>query len=224
MESAANKQQLWPVIAAAAAYTVAGLVAVSLDSPAKGHAILATSIGGVVGVILLARGQNRTTWLTALTVIVPISIFQVFPDWFLADTLRTIEFPDNGGIRLGEEIPLAMAGLWVLPLLITTLLAKDRLWRGAIIAAALFFATELLAPSIGLWEPSDGLRQIFGVAVYVIPAEAALGAATVYAVRVAGGSGWPTRITAAAAVSIFYTGALALSAFLIESASFMLSY
>jgi hypothetical protein len=51
----------------------------------------------------------------------------------------------------------------------------------------------------------------------VLPAEAALGAAAVYAVRVAGKAGWGTKITAAASVSIFYSGALALSALLIDN-------
>lgn len=208
-----------PVLLAAAAYAAAGLLAISLDAPAKGHAILGTALAGVIGVVLLARSQRRTAWLAALSVIVPISVFQVFPDWFLADMLGTIEFPDNGGVRIGDVIPLAMAGLWVPPLLITVLLARDSLWKGAVIAAALFFATETLAPAIDLWAPASGLQELLGVAIYVVPAEAALGAATVYAVRVAANEGWPTRITAAAAVSVFYTGALALSAFLIERAS-----
>jgi hypothetical protein len=224
MAPSTKSHKTGPVVAAAVAYAVAGLVAVSLDSPAKGYAILATSLGGVIGVVWLAKAQHRFGWLAALSVIIPISIFQVFPDWFLADTLGTLVFPDNGGIRIGGVIPLAMAGLWVLPLLFTTRLAKDSLWKGAIIAAAIFLGTEILAPGIKLWEPGEGLHEILGVAIYVIPAEAALGAATVYAVRVAGTSNWPTRITAAAAVSIFYTGALALSAFLIESASFRITF
>lgn len=219
-----QKPAAWPVIAALAAYAVAGTIAVSLDPPAKGYAILACSLGGVIGIVALAKIQGRSEWLSALTVVIPISIFQIFPDWFLAAGPDTLEFPDNGGVRIGDVIPLAMAGLWVLPLLVVVRLANDDMWRGAGVAAALFLGTELIAPSIGIWEPADIVREVAGVAVYVIPAEAALGAATIYAVRVAAQANWGTRIAAAAAVSIFYTGALALSLLLIDTARLTISF
>jgi len=221
--SATQQPKRSPVLAALAVYGVAGAFAVSLDAPAKGYAILACSAGGVIGTVLLAKFQNRTEWLAALTVLIPLSIFQVFPDWFLADALGSIAFPDNGGIRIGEVIPLAMAGLWVIPLLIVTRLAKDSLWRGAVISAALFLATEIFAPTIDLWKPAGGVHEIAGVAIYVLPAEAALGAATVYATRIAAHATWPVRIAAAAATSIFYTGALALCWLLIDHARLSIS-
>lgn len=200
-----------PIAACGGAYAVVGVVALSLDSPAKGWSVLIVSIAGAVGVYLLALKTGRSEWLTALGMIVPISLFQVFPDWFLAVELGSIVFPDNGGLRFDDAIPLAMATMWVLPLLVVTLLARDSLWRGALIAAVLFGATEVFAPLAGLWEPAGGAREVAGVAIYVILPEALLGAATVYAVRTAGTTSLPVRIGAGAAVSIFYTGALAIS-------------
>jgi hypothetical protein len=219
-----SKPATWPVLAAFAAYVAVGAIAVSLDPPAKGYAILACSFGGVLGIFLIAKLQHRAEWLAALTVLIPLSIFQVFPDWFLADALGSIEFPDNGGVRVGDVIPLAMAGLWVLPLLIVTRLAKDSLWRGAGIATALFLATELLAPGIDLWKPAGGVHEFAGVAIYVVPAEAALGAATVYATRIASHANWPTRVTAGAAVSVFYTGALALCWLILDDGHLTISF
>lgn len=204
-----------PVIACAVAYALAGAAALALNSPAKGWAVLAVSVAGAIGVCILAAKTGRTTWLTALGVIVPISLFQVIPDWFLAKELGTIIFEDNGGIRIDDAIPLAMATMWVLPLLVVTLLARDNLALGAAISALLFLSTEIGAPAAGLWEPAGGAREIAGVAAYVIPAEALLGAATVYAVRVAGNKPIATRLLAGASVSIFYTGALAVSWLLI---------
>jgi hypothetical protein len=212
----ANSKYL-PVVLAAAAYLVAGAIAVSLDAPAKGWAILLCSVGGVVGVCVLAKLTARKEWLEALTVLVPVSIFQVLPDWMLAKVIGSIEFPDNGGLRVDAVIPLAMAGLWVLPLLIVVLVARDSLWRGALASTIVFAATEIAAPHLGIWQPAGGVSEVLGIAVYVLPAEAALGAAAVYAVRVAGKAGWGTKITAAASVSIFYSGALALSALLIDN-------
>lgn len=212
-----SKRSSLPVALAAALYVVAGAIALSLDAPAKGWAILLCSLGGVIGVCLLAKKTGRTEWTAALTVLVPISIFQVLPDWMLAKVIGSIEFLDNGGLRVDDVIPLAMAGLWVLPLLIVVLLARDSLWRGALVSTIVFAVTEFAAPHIGIWEPAGGANEILGIAVYVLPAEAALGAATVYAVRVAAAAGWGTKITAAAAVSIFYSGALAISALLIDN-------
>lgn len=206
-----------PVALGAALYAAAGAIAVSLEAPAKGWAILLCSVGGVIGVCVLAKQTGRADWLAALSVLVPVSIFQVFPDWMLAKVIGSIVFPDNGALRIDAVIPLAMAGLWVLPLLIVVLVARDSLWRGALVSTIVFAATEIAAPHLGVWEPSAGLHEVLGVAIYVLPAEAALGAAAVYAVRVAGDAGWGTKITAAASVSVFYTGALALSALLIDN-------
>lgn len=213
----AAKPSSLPVALAAALYAVAGAIAVSLDSPAKGWAILLCSVGGVIGVCLLAKRTGRTEWLAALSVLVPLSIFQVLPDWMLAKMIGSIAFPDNGGLRIDGVIPLAMAGLWVLPLLVVVLIARDSLWRGALVSTIVFAATEIAAPHLGIWEPAGGVKEVLGIAVYVLPAEAALGAATVYAVRVAGDAGWGTKITAAVAVSIFYSGALAISSLLIDN-------
>lgn len=212
-----SKSSNLPVAVAAGLYAVAGAIAVSLDAPAKGWAILFCSVGGVVGVCVLAKLTDRREWLAALTVLVPISIFQVFPDWMLAKVVGSIAFPDNGGLRIDAVIPLAMAGLWVLPLLIVVLVARDSLWRGALVSTIVFAATEIAAPHLGIWQPAGSVSEILGIAIYVLPAEAALGAAVVYAVRVAGDAGWATKITAAAAVSIFYAGALSISVLLLDN-------
>lgn len=213
----ATRSSNLPVAFAAALYGLAGAIAISLDAPAKGWAILFCSVGGVIGVCLLAKKTGRTEWLSALSVLVPLSIFQVLPDWMLAKMIGSITFPDNGGLRIDGVIPLAMAGLWVLPLLVVVLIARDSLWRGALVSTIVFAVTEVAAPHLGIWEPAGGVSEVLGIAVYVLPAEAALGAATVYAVRVARDAGWGTKITAAAAVSVFYSGALALSALFIDN-------
>lgn len=208
----------FPIVVAAASYAVTGAIALSLDAPAKGWAILICSAAGVIGVCTLAKITGRSEWLAALSVLVAVSIFQVFPDWMLVKVIGSIAFPDNGGVRIDGVIPLAMAGLWVLPLLVVVLLARDSLWRGALVSTVVFAATEIAAPHLGIWQPTGGVNEVFGVAVYVLPAEAALGAATVYAVRVAARGGWASKVTAAAAVSIFYSGALAISALLVDHA------
>lgn len=198
-------------LAALAAYAVASVVALSLPSPAKGWAVLVVSFGGCAALVAVTRAQ-------ALWVLVPASIFQLLPDWFLAGGLGTLRFPDTGGVRVDDVIPLAMCGMWALPLYLIVLAARDSVARGALLGFLVFFGTELLAPTAGLWEPAGDLTKVFGVALYVLPAEAALGAAAVVGARVATAVSRPVseRVLAGLAISTSYTGALALCWFLID--------
>ncbi len=208
---------------AALVYATATLIALLLPSPAKGWAVLAVSFGGCAGLVALARALDRPAWTAALGVLIPISIFQLVPDWFLADALGTLRFPDTGGMRVGDVIPLAMCGMWALPLLLVVLIARDGIARGALAAFVLFLGTELAAPTAGLWKPVGDVTKVAGVALYVLPAEAVLGAATVLAVRATRDRPLGERVLAAAAVSTLYTGALALCWFFIDHAALTLS-
>jgi hypothetical protein len=66
-----------------------------------------------------------------------------------------------------------------------------------------FGVAELLAPALGLWEPR-GSRELGGTALYVLPAEAVLGAAVVAAARTARTT--RERLLAAPAVALLYSG------------------
>lgn len=201
---------------AALVYAAATLVALLLPSPAKGWAVLVVSFGGCAGLVAVARAADRPDWAAALGVLIPISVFQLFPDWFLAAGLGTLRFPDTGGIRVDDVIPLAMCGMWALPLFLVVLVARDSVARGAVAGLVLFLGTELAAPVAGLWEPAGDVTTVAGVALYVLPAEAVLGAATVLAVRATRDRPLVERVVAAAAVSTLYTGALAMCWFLID--------
>jgi hypothetical protein len=204
------------VVGAIAVYAAAGAIALSLDPPAKGWAVLACAAGGCAGLVVLARILRRDLWLAAAWFSIMVSVFQVLPDWFLVEGPGTLEFPAIGGPFIGDALPLAMAGLWAIPLFAVIVLAGGSAVRGALWALAIFGATELAAPTLGIWQPSTGLASFFDAAVYVLPAEAALGAAVVYAFEQARHSGAGARIAASLAVSVFYTGALAVSWLLIE--------
>jgi hypothetical protein len=205
------------------AYAVAAAVALLLPTPAKGWGVLAVSFGGCAGLVLLARTEGDREWLAILAVVIPISVLQIFPDWLLSAGLHILRFPDTGGIRVGHAIPLAMGGMWALPLFLIVVIARGSVARGALAALVTFAATEVVAPSLDLWGPTGGVTKVLGVALYVLPAEAALGAATVLAVRLVARAPAGERVLAAAAVSTLYTGALALSWFLIDHATFALS-
>ncbi len=200
-----------------------GAVAVLLPAPAQGWAVLACVVGYNVALPLTARRVGRADWAALWAFLLPVSVFQVLPDWVLADLVGTLAFPDVGGPRVDDVIPVAMAGMWVAPLFAALALGGGRPGRTALLCAAIFLGSELLAPVVDLWEPTGDTTRALGVALYVVPAEAALGWAAAVAFGLVRGHSAGTRIGAALAVSTFYLGALVLAHFLIDVAGWRIT-
>lgn len=199
-----------------------GLVAL-LDPPAKGWGVLMCVVAYNVALPLTARAVGRPDLVRLWAFLLPLSIFQLLPDWVLADLIGTISFPDTGGPRVDDTIPLAMCGMWVAPLFISLALAKDSAWRAAGLALAIFTGSELAAPALEIWEPTDATTQVAGVALYVLPAEAVLGAAALLAFRWVGERARVEQVAVALGVATLYLGALVLGYFLIDVAGFSIT-
>lgn len=221
--TSAGSTDLVPLVLVHAGLLVAGGLALSLDRPAQGWGVLATVVAYVAALQLAARRSGRTDLAALAAFLVPVSVFQVLPDWVLSGLVGTLRFPDTGGLRIDDVIPLAMAGMWVAPLFVAVALAGGRPAVAAVLAAVVFLGTEIAAPTLGLWEPSGDTTRWGGVAIYVVPAEAALGWATAVAFGATRSSSVPARVGAALAVSTFYLGALVLAYFLIDVAGWRLT-
>lgn len=193
-----------------------------LEPPAKGWFVLGLVVAFNVALPVTARAVGRDDWFAMWALLLPVSVLQIVPDWILADLIGTLRFPDIGGPRVDDAINLAMGGMWVAPLFLALAVTDARPGRAAVAAFVVFLGAEVLAPTLKLWEPAGDPAELAGVALYVLPAEAALGwaAAVAYA---AAGSSWPRRIGLAAAVSTFYTGALVVSHFLLDVAGWSLT-
>lgn len=218
-----SRQGLGPVVGVHAALLIGGGVALSLDPPAQGWAVLLVVVAYAAALLVVCRATGRADLLSLAGFLAVVSVFQVLPDWVLADVLGTLRFPDTGGPRVDDVIPLAMAAMWLAPLFAAVALSGGRPGRSALLAGAVFLGAELLAPTLGLWEPVGDTRRLLGVAVYVVPAEAALGWAAAFAFAQVRGRRWPVRVGAALAVSTFYLGALVLSHFVIDVATWRLT-
>lgn len=219
----ASRQRLGPIIGAHTVLLAGAAIALSLDRPAQGWGILITAVSYVMALLWACRSTGHRDLFALAGFLVLVSIFQVLPDWVLADLVGTLSFPDNGGLRVDDVIPLAMAAMWVAPLFAAVALSGGRPAHAALLAGLIFLGTELLAPTLGLWEPTGDTHRLWGVAVYVIPAEMALGWATATAFAQVRHSPLPARIGAALAVSTFYLGALVLAHFLIDVAGWRLT-
>ena len=163
-------------------------------------------------------------WRNALALwwmLLPITILQVLPDWFLSAVVGSLQFADLGVPRIGT-VPVFMAGMWTIPLLLIVSVAHAAAVRfGAVageltaglMAVAVFVPAEALAWRVPIWTAVDVLT-VQHVALYVVPAEILLGigAWRCWAVPRRGAE----RLRAALRLPILYAGALALSYLLIE--------
>jgi hypothetical protein len=223
----ASRQGLWPLVAVHAGLFAGGAVALSLDPPAQGWGVLAVVAAYVVALLLTTRAVGRATGrqdLHALAgFLLLVSLFQVLPDWVLADVVGTLAFPDRGGPRFDDVIPLAMMLMWVAPLFIALALSGGSAARAALLSGLVFAGAEVLAPALGLWEPVGGTTRLLGVAVYVVPAEVALGWAAATAFALVRHRPLAARAGAALAVSTFYLGALVLAHFVIDVADWTIT-
>lgn len=195
-----------------------GAVALSLDPPAQGWGVLACVVAYVAALLAVCRATGQTDLYALAGFLALVSVFQVLPDWVLADLVGTLRFPDRGGPRVDDVIPLAMAAMWVAPLFAAIALAGGRPGRAALLSGLVFLGAEVLAPTLGLWEPVGDTARVAGVAVYVLPAEVALGWAAATAFALVRRASLPARVGAALAVATFYLGALVLAHFLIDVA------
>ena len=218
-----SRTGLGPIISAHAVLLVGGAIALSLDSPAQGWGVLVTAVMYVLALLWACRATGRSDLLQVAGFLALVSVFQVLPDWVLADLVGTLRFPDNGGPRVDDVIPLAMAAMWVAPLFAALALSRGKAAYAAVLSGVIFLGTELLAPTLGLWEPTGDTHQIWGVAIYVVPAEVALGWAAATAFAHVRHRSLVPRIGAALAVSTFYLGALLIAHFLIDVAGWRLT-
>lgn len=217
------RQGLWPLAAVHAGLFVGGAVALSLDPPAQGWGVLAVVAAYVVALLLTTRAGGREDLHALAGFLVLVSLFQVLPDWVLADVVGTLTFPDRGGPRFDDVIPLAMMLMWVAPLFIALALSGGSAARAALLAGVVFAGAEVLAPTLGLWEPVGDTTRLLGVAVYVVPAEVALGWAAATAFALVRHRPLAVRAGAALAVSTFYLGALVLAHFVIDVADWTIT-
>ena len=184
-----------------------------LPPPQLGEAI---GVAGVLYLGLLAafawlRGHDAL--LGAWLLLVPLSLFQVLPDWMLVRQ-QLLAFPHLGGPLLGP-VPAYMAALWVAPLLVVTWAAELANRRSTFLAllvaaaasCAVFAVAEWACVRLGLWVPRNVVTW-HGIAPYVLVAETVLGVAAWLAFATTAHRMLVVKVAAAALVSATYAGAL----------------
>lgn len=162
-------------------FAVLAVIGLLLPIGPLGWRVLALVVVFHIGTVVLARRTGDASLWSAWTVLAPLSVLMVLPDWFLSAELGTLTFADTAAPFI-DTVPLFMAGMWtiaLLPVVFVGLMVSSRrsVRTGALAAAAagfvMFWGAELFAPAIPLWEPV-GVAMIGGIATYVIVPEIVL--------------------------------------------------
>jgi hypothetical protein len=159
--------------------------------------------------IVIKNSEWPRIWLFSFI----LSIFQVFPDWFLSAQLGILVFPDHGPWSIGT-IAGYMAGLW-------TGRVRERSSTGmayisaALTALVIFGMSEAVAWQLPLWYARDVM--MWGhTAVYIIIPEVILGLACLYGYNSVKRRGLIATVPAAFLVMQLYLGSAAFFYFFLE--------
>ena len=163
----------------------------------------------------------KSIWLFSII----LSLFMVFPDWYLAETLGALVFPIGGLPMIGGSIPLYMAGLWSIPFFIIIFIGKEIQKRKSIemtyaivsiLGLLIFVLSELTLVNLPSWTATV-TGMIGNLAYYIIIPELFLALSTFICYEYVREKKIWTQIVGAFAVMIFYIGNASFFYFLIET-------
>ncbi|MGM0556918.1 MAG: DUF6989 domain-containing protein [Myxococcota bacterium] len=195
-----------------------------LDGVSLGVRILVLVVLYNIALPAVARWRGHDLWLRIWAFVLPISILQIVPDWFLAEVVGSLVFNAPGLVRVGA-VPMYMGLMWTIPLFLVIfvgLRAEQRRRSLGIFAAVaaglvLFGGSEVLLPKLAIWEPVD-VKLVAGIAVYILPAECVLCAVTYAAWKYAGQQSPARQVLTAIVVMFSYLGAAATFYLFVEVA------
>ncbi len=185
--------------------------------------LLVIIYNGLIVVEFYMKGYEdwKSIWIFALI----LSLLMVFPDWYLAETLGALQFPDDGFPMIGGAIPLYMAGLWTIPFFIIVFIGKEvqrrkseRMAYGLVstISILTFVLAELTMVNLPSWSATV-IGMTGNLAWYIIIPELLLGLSTFICYNIVKDKKFWTVIIGAFTVMILYIGNISFSYFLIET-------
>jgi len=167
--------------------------------------------------------RDHREWITMWFFAFVLSIFMIWPDWFLSTQLGVLVFPDDGFFMIGP-VSGYMAGLWSIPLFVLVFVGIEVSKRRsysltyliiAILTLLIFGIAEATMWMLPSWY-AQNVTMIGHVAVYIILPEIFLGLSTFFCfILVRTRSIW-MQILGAFMVMILYMGNISFFYFLIE--------
>ena len=161
-------------------------------------------------------------WLFAFI----LSLFQIFPDWFLSAQLEILVFPEDGLFKIGT-VSGYMLLLWAIPFFMILFIGQrvhERYSTNmaylpylvvALLALLIFGMSEMTMWTLGSWH-AQNVTMIGHVAIYIIIPEVILGLSTYFSYEMIKDKNHWIKIPTAFIVMLLYLGSAAFFYFLIE--------
>ena len=185
--------------------------------------IIVIIYNGLIISVFYLRGHDGWKRIWIFTFI--LSLLMVFPDWFLADTLGALQFPDDGFPMIGGSIPVYMAGLWVIPFFIIVFIGRELQERKSvkvaygtvsILSVLIFALAELTLVSLPSWSATVN-GMVGNLAIYIILPELILGLSVFVCYNIVSAMPIWMKILGAFSVMVFYIGNASFFYFLVET-------
>jgi len=152
-----------------------------------------------------------------------LSLFMVFPDWFLASQLNVLSFPQTGFFRIGP-VSGYMLGLWTIPVFMILFTGRSMQLRYSRVVTYLFVAlVSLVIFALAeqfMWTlPSWHARNVFTIghiAAYIIIPEVIFGLSAYACYEFIRGKNHWLKVPCAFGVMLLYLGSASFFYFLIE--------
>ncbi|RJP75976.1 MAG: hypothetical protein C4522_19785 [Desulfobacteraceae bacterium] len=180
----------------------------------------------VYDLILVFVGWFRKDrdWLQLWIFVSILSLFQVFPDWFLSAQLKILVFPEDGLFKIGT-VSGYMMGLWTIPLFIIVFVGEQMEKRFSSGKAALgvgflslimFGGSEQTLWMLESWYARN-VTMVGHVAIYILIPEIILGLATWYGYKMVKSRNVLYKTIAAFGIMQLYLGSAAYFYFVLET-------
>jgi hypothetical protein len=200
-----------------------GIVILAFSNIAIGQRLLFLVI--FYNLVMPAWGVFRKdkTWMNLWMFAFILSMFQVFPDWFLSAQLNILVFPEDGCFKFGT-VSGYMAGLWTIPLFIIIFIGErvnersSRLAAYASVAATsiiIFGGSEATLWLLPSWY-AQNVYMIGHIAIYILVPEIILGVSAYACFQAIKAKPLWIKIPTAFIVMQLYLGSAAFFYFLVE--------
>ena len=189
--------------------------------------ILVTSYNLIILLIGLFRKYDE--WVKLWVFVFFISLFQIWPDWFLSAQLNVLVFPEDGLFKIGT-VSGYMAGLWAIPLFLICFIGLKLLEKSSyvktfivvgLMSLTIFGLSEQSLWMLQSWYPQNVTLIFDHLAVYIIIPEIILGLSTFYYFQKNKDKNYFALIIVSFVVMILYLGSASFFYFLFEKIIFI---
>jgi hypothetical protein len=178
---------------------------------------------------LVGLFRKYSEWVKLWVFVFFISLFQIFPDWFLSAQLNVLVFPEDGLFKIGT-VSGYMVGLWAIPLFILCFIGlklkefysqfKAFIVVG-LISMNIFMFSELTMWMLQSWYPQNVTLIMDHLAVYIIIPEVILSLSTFYYFEKIKTQHILISIVVAFGIMLLYIGSASFFYFLFEKIIFV---